>query len=1366
MKTDYFIGLDLGTNSVGWAATDKDYRLIRAKGKNLIGFRLFDEAETAAEKRVHRSSRRRLHRANSRLKLLCLLFRDEIAKVDPNFYLRLKESFYFAEDKHGLNHDKNTLFADSNYTDKDFHRQFPTIWHLRKALIDGKQKYDIRFYFLAIQHILKHRGHFLFGGEIKDLNHSFDQLYQELIENSNNYLTLDPIKADNFQSILTAPGSKTDKKKLIGNTIIVSFDPESIDEKLFSSLFVGSEVSFKKLFKLDADEDKKSSFNDSKVDEKLDDLTASIDADQFDLIITAKKIYDFGILKNLLAGSSSISEAMVKNYHRHQAELKALKDVLKPYPTYYAQLFKSTDKKSYNAYIGKAPTGNRISQEDFNKHLVNIFTEISYQGKLLPLAENRTLFPKQKGQAKGSIPMQLHQNELKIILQHLERDYPSFAAKNTHEPEKYNTISKKIFSIHAFRIPYYCGPLVKRKFDDQGNLISDGKSEFSWADEEIRQIVYPWNFSELVNLEQRATNFIRRMTNECTYLRGEEVLPKSSLIYQKFLVLNELNNLKLNHNRISDISIKQKIFDQFFYQPTAPNSNFKLGALKKILTSAAIINKTDELGGTNQDKYLPRLSTHLFFSNILGSDYLQHYQSNKLEQAIETITILDEEKSMCSSKLQQILGCDQAIAGKLCRLSCKGWGNLSAKLLTGLKFNLNGTPTTVLDALYDTNYNFMELLSLGLGEAIEKYNDTNLAPSTNITYDQVKNLYCSPVVKRTIWQAVKIVEELVATIGYPPKKIFIEVTRNHEDVKTKQQRAKLRARRKDQLLATLKTSKELAAELVGTPDEKLQSKKLYLYFMQHGRCAYTGARLLLDDLNGCDIDHIYPRSLTKDDSLTNNLVLVLSEYNREKTNAYPINTDWRTKMHDTWLGWLKSGSITKEKFFRLTRNTSLTTEELGSFIARQLVETSQATKAIYTLFSQHYQNTTVVTVKANHVSDFRHFLGFDKKNRAGEVYHLGRPEFIKIRELNDLHHAKDAYLNIIVGNVYHETFTDNPTKWIKDKANTEYTLNTDKLFRESESYRRLLDNELTTNPKVKAWNFANSIAIASKVMQQNGVLWTRMPITQSGEISDLQPVSKSKDRLPLKQTKRLADTEKYGGYNSLKGAYFCLIDFANKKGTARKIVQIPIIYQGSPEKYLSKLYQNPRILIPKILIKSLFEVNGMPLHLTGRTGDSIVFTHAKQLWLDKKFLLNLKKLLKISENIKFYRKNNKTYRIPQAYEIDKNLVVEIYQTLIKKLQDYKNTPTLGGKIPEITSNQSAFTELGISDQCEFISELLNIFTCNAKSSNLSKLIDKSSSIAGNVIRTSSDLKNLASIKLIHQSPTGLTIKVIDLKNLS
>lgn len=39
---DYYVGLDIGTNSVGWAVTDTKYNILRKKGKSMWGVRLFE----------------------------------------------------------------------------------------------------------------------------------------------------------------------------------------------------------------------------------------------------------------------------------------------------------------------------------------------------------------------------------------------------------------------------------------------------------------------------------------------------------------------------------------------------------------------------------------------------------------------------------------------------------------------------------------------------------------------------------------------------------------------------------------------------------------------------------------------------------------------------------------------------------------------------------------------------------------------------------------------------------------------------------------------------------------------------------------------------------------------------------------------------------------------------------------------------------------------------------------------------------------------------------------------------------------------------------------------------------------------------
>lgn len=74
MEQEYYIGLDIGTSSVGWAVTDMNYQIIKRHGKALWGSRLFASANTAEERRGFRTARRRLDRRNWRINILQNLY--------------------------------------------------------------------------------------------------------------------------------------------------------------------------------------------------------------------------------------------------------------------------------------------------------------------------------------------------------------------------------------------------------------------------------------------------------------------------------------------------------------------------------------------------------------------------------------------------------------------------------------------------------------------------------------------------------------------------------------------------------------------------------------------------------------------------------------------------------------------------------------------------------------------------------------------------------------------------------------------------------------------------------------------------------------------------------------------------------------------------------------------------------------------------------------------------------------------------------------------------------------------------------------------------------------------------------------------
>ena len=234
------------------------------------------------------------------------------------------------------------------------------------------------------------------------------------------------------------------------------------------------------------------------------------------------------MLVEILGNSVSISEAKIKVYQKHQADLKTLKKIVRQYMTKedYKRVFVDTEEKlnNYSAYIGMTKkNGKKVdlkskqcTQADFydflKKNVIKVIDHKEITQEIESEIEKENFLPKQVTKDNGVIPYQVHDYELKKILDNLGTRMP-FIKEN----------AEKIQQLFEFRIPYYVGPL---------NRVDDGKDgKFTWSVRKSDARIYPWNFTEVIDVEASAEKFIRRMTNKCTYLVGEDVLPKDSLVY-------------------------------------------------------------------------------------------------------------------------------------------------------------------------------------------------------------------------------------------------------------------------------------------------------------------------------------------------------------------------------------------------------------------------------------------------------------------------------------------------------------------------------------------------------------------------------------------------------------------------------------------------------------------------------------------------------------------------------------------------------------------------------------------------------------------------------------------------------------------
>ena len=140
---------------------------------------------------------------------------------------------------------------------------------------------------------------------------------------------------------------------------------------------------------------------------------------------------------------------------------------------------------------------------------------------------------------------------------------------------------------------------------------------------------------------------------------------------------------------------------------------------------------------------------------------------------------------------------------------------------------------------------------------------------------------------------------------------------------------------------------------------------------------YCGEPIDLASINNeeyYDIDHIWPQSYVKDDSILNNKVLVHSKENSEKEDKYPLPAEWRSRMRPFWEMLRENKLITEEKYKRLVRTTGFTDDEK---LDLSTVSWSKpgSRQSGYRILRQSYPDSEIVFVKAGLVSDFRHEYG-------------------------------------------------------------------------------------------------------------------------------------------------------------------------------------------------------------------------------------------------------------------------------------------------------------------------------------------------------------------------------------------------------
>lgn len=1258
--SDYTVGLDLGTGSVGWAVVDEEGELFHFKGQPTWGSRLFPSAETAATTRLKRGQRRRYDRRRQRLDALQELFLVDMEQVDPDFFIRLRQSRLLREDKMSEIRDYRwPLFNDTDFTEAEYYHQFPTIYHLRKHLMECEEKADLRLVYLALHNIVKYRGNFLHeeeGTSLKASSANASQsafgLVEAITEYFNEVLGEDAPEIDTkaIERALDARGMRRGEREQAIRDACPASEKTTRDRlRVVSRACVGYKVDYAKLLDgLDGVEGTSFSLSEEeKVDTFIDDICPDDGRKLIDAIRTAYSSY---VLSGILKGSQSLSEAMIRSYEQHAEDLAALKALFKDYlpKKQYDEFFRGIHdesghydinklvKGSYTSYV----LGERLANKKGTSHdeLIKKIRALCNSSQALiedpryraikdrvEAGEESDFLTKQKTRENGAIPYQLHLEELERIIDSQGRYYPFL---NEHRE-----LMRKLVSS---RIPYYVGPL-NGGHDPKGSYVEnpvDTTRKYGWSTRRPgmeHAKAYPWNVEEVIDTDGTAELFIRRMTGTCTYLYGEPVLPKHSLLYEEFCVLNEVNGSKWCEKggtaRRFDHADKDKMIEELFKHGRTGKVSYKSVAQWLFVEHGAV--NVEVTGGQGETGYESKLGTYHDFCKIFGVTVLEDeapLSMDELEEIVLWSTVF-EDRAILRRKLREKYGPegDGRLTvdhiKKIVNKRYSGWGRLSRRLLTGIRVPAS-VPTgsvSIMDVIrggspYTNDLHPMVLMEvmtdkkLDFESAVEEANREHFEKtSSKLTIEDMQG---SPSNKRAVNQALRILDEIIHIAGKEPGRICIEVTR--DDVwRAKGKRTTSRYNQLKEALRAFKADAELLADL----DEKkelLDDDRLLLYFQQQGRCMYSGEPLDIGKLQTYQIDHVLPQSYIKDDSIDNR-VLVKSKYNQRKLDSLLLDDGIINARYGYWKA-LRDAKIISEKKFNLLTCRHISERQVQGFINRQLVETSQIVKFVRQICEQKYPATEVVSVRANTSHGVRDNLGL-----------------VKCRELNNYHHAHDAFIACQVATFVGKCYPDwqdgfklaSIRKYIKamgGSAKRKKALGNSGFIADSLAYRTHIDERTGEI----LWDHDERCRYIRKALGYKTCYISRMTEIQSGGFWDETVYSPKDTRngkglsIPLKSSRKAAnlegvlDPKRYGGVSSVKQAYWFIFTAKDKKGNNKYFFEgVPIYLVGTVEEDLCK-YAETRahasgcsqavVLRTCVPLRQKLELNGTPYYLYGSTG--------------------------------------------------------------------------------------------------------------------------------------------------------------------
>lgn len=545
----------------------------------------------------------------------------------------------------------------------------------------------------------------------------------------------------------------------------------------------------------------------------------------------------------------------------------------------------------------------------------------------------------------------------------------------------------------------YNNTVLRSMLVDEIYLLFDAQRNYGskFASKELEK-----EYIDIVTFQKAyiTPELLEKMLGNCTFEKGEYRAPKNSYTFERFMLLQKVNNLKVDiESKVQQLSIseKEKIVKLAYEQ--AEITYTQLRKKLRLPTEARFIDLNYNLLKKKKDE---EISEEEILKQVENKKFVKLEGWHKIRLALksngeeETFDIFRENpelqnivadalvRNKTDEAIKEYLKnkeIDDKVVNAILNINFTKFGHLSYKAMNKIIPELE-KGLTYDKACENVGYEF---------KGSKNLLQNKLPPVSELD----KNIL-NPVVLRTVSQTRKVINSIIDKYG-SPMAIYIETAR--ELSKSYDERQNIIKRQKENAENNEKI-KQYIKENFDFEAKPFDIVKMKLWREQNGRCVYSGEPIPANRLyeeNFTQVDHIIPFSRCFDDSY-NNKVLVLTDENQRKKERTPYEYIGEDK--EKWHMFEEFVNLTykynaKKRGNLLVKNFS--EDKAQEWIQRNIEDTRYITKFMCNYiannlkFSDSDLKRKVYNINGQATAILRHYWGL-KKNR----------------EESDKHHAQDA----------------------------------------------------------------------------------------------------------------------------------------------------------------------------------------------------------------------------------------------------------------------------------------------------------------------------------------------------------------------